>query len=371
LLPEPGTRPRRRIGRLDVLLAVLATAFGVWLLADGLGGDDVGPLATGAIVAFTLPLLWRSVAPLGALAAAAAALALHVALFGEVVRCGIVLPVTWVLAYSAGARLQGRSARIGLVLAALVLAVMIVDDGAVGPEVLLLLVPVTAAVWGVGRVVAARGALVVELQARTAELREARDARARLEVATDRARLSGELDRLLQRRLGELAALAEQGERTREPAAARELLVEIERASRRTLEEMRAVVGVLREDGHAPVSPQPALTHLDRLLRDAGDHARLRIVGNPRVLPAGVELSAYRVVEQLLAALDAAGDVEVTVGFGDDALELRVSGPARRRPGAAIERARERVELHRGTLVADLRDGRAEAVAQLPVLVGA
>ena len=57
--------------------------------------------------------------------------------------------------------------------------------------------------------------------------------------------------------------------------------------------------------------------------------------------------------------------------FGDDALELRGARPARRRAGAAIERARERVELHRGTLVASTRAGRAEAIAQLPVLVRA
>ena len=65
-----------------------------------------------------------------------------------------------------------------------------------------------------------------------------------------------------------------------------------------------------------------------------------------------MELSAYRIVEQLLDALEDAPDVEVRVRFGDDALELAVSGPARRAPKAAIERARERVQLHHGTLEA-------------------
>lgn len=96
-------------------------------------------------------------------------------------------------------------------------------------------------------------------------------------------------------------------------------------------------------------------------------------MGSPRVLPAGVELSAYRVVEHLLGALDDADGVEVTVRFADDALELTVAGPVRRRGDGttAIERARERVELHHGTLVASTRGGRSETVAQLPVLAGA
>jgi hypothetical protein len=105
-------------------------------------------------------------------------------------------------------------------------------------------------------------------------------------------------------------------------------------------------------------------------VRAKGAGAHLRVEGNPRVLPAGVELSAYRVVEHLLAALEDVGDVEVVVRFGDEAIELAVAGPPRRRGEAAIERARERVELHRGTLTATTRAGRSETVAHLPVLAG-
>jgi hypothetical protein len=58
------------------------------------------------------------------------------------------------------------------------------------------------------------------------------------------------------------------------------------------------------------------------------------------------------------------------VRFRDDALELVVAGPAGRRSKEALERARARVQLHRGTLEATTRGGRAEAVVSLPVLVG-
>jgi hypothetical protein len=133
---------------------------------------------------------------------------------------------------------------------------------------------------------------------------------------------------------------------------------------------MRAVVGLLRDDSaEAATEPQPTLTHLEALLvRAKGDDARLTVEGNPRVLPPAVELSAYRIAEQLLEALDDAPDVEVRVRFGDDALELAVSGPARRRAKASIERARERARLQRGTLEATVRGGRAEAEVSLPVL---
>jgi hypothetical protein len=232
---------------------------------------------------------------------------------------------------------------------------------------------ITGAVWYSGRVVRSRTQLAGELQARTVELREARDRRAHLEVAADRARVAGELDELLHRRLGELARLADDGAAAPDAGVAAATLADIERESRRTLEEMRAVVGVLRHDeADVPTEPQPTLTHLEAMLvRAKGADARLKVEGSPRVLPAGVELSAYRIVEQLLAALDDSPDVEVRVRFADDALELEVSGPARRRGQAAIERARERVEMHRGTLEATFRSGRADAVVQLPMLVEA
>ena len=80
-------------------------------------------------------------------------------------------------------------------------------------------------------------------------------------------------------------------------------------------------------------------------------------------------MSAYRIVEHLLEALDDAPGVTVQVSFRDDALDINVSGPARRRANAPIERARARAELHHGSLDATRRGRRAEATASLPLLV--
>ena len=175
---------------------------------------------------------------------------------------------------------------------------------------------------------------------------------------------------MLQRRLGQLAEMADAGRGAGDSATATATLAEIEREGRRTLNEMRAVVGVLRnESSNLPRAPQPALMQIDALLvRAKGADARLTVEGSPRVLPAGVELSAYRVVEHLLAAIDDGPDVDLCVRFRDDALELSISGPARRGSSTAIEQARERVQLQHGTLETTTRAGRSETLVSLPVL---
>jgi hypothetical protein len=371
------TSARERIGRLDIAIAVIACAGAIFYMGVEVADEkyDAPALAVPFFVLIGVPLLWRRAAPLQALLATEAALLLHVALFGELVRCGFVLPVMLLLVFAAGARLESRESLFGLGVALAISTTICLSDGELGatPEALIFLAPLSAAVWGIGRLVHSRARMVGELEARTSELREVRDERARLEVATDRARLSAELDALLQRRLAELTRLADGGAEQIGSDAATDTLAQIERESRRTLDEMRAVVGVLRHaEDDAPMEPQPTLTHLEAmLLRAKGSGTRLTVKGNPRVLPAGVELSAYRIVEQLLDALQDAPGVEVAVRFADEALELTVAGPMRRSGKEAIERARERVQLHRGTLHSTTSAGRAEAVVSLPILVTA
>ena len=367
------------IGRLDVVIAVILSGLGVILMisnvqGQGEAGPDVSVLAIPLFLAVTAPVAWRRAAPLGALVVMFAALLVNIAAVSEVVRCGVVLPVALFLVFAASSRLDLPRALAGLGVAfAAGLALVLSDPVFVGLEDLPFILMLLAVSWGIGRLVHSRTRIADDLRARTNELRTTRDERAGLEVATDRARLSGELDQLLQRRLGELARLAGDGPRTGDAAGTTATLVSIEQESRRTLEEMRELVGVLRDDAvDDDMAPQPTLTHLEALLVKAkGTDAALRVEGNPRSLPAGVELSAYRIVEHLLAALEDSPDVSVRVHFAADALELTVSGRSKRRAGAAVDKARERVHLHRGTLETTVKGKRSEAVASLPVLVGA
>jgi signal transduction histidine kinase len=139
------------------------------------------------------------------------------------------------------------------------------------------------------------------------------------------------------------------------------------------LSQMREVVGTMAEQ--ALTEPQPALAQLSSLLeRATSADARLSVEGSPRALPAGLELSAYRIVEHLLTALEDAPDarVDVRVRFGPDALELDVAGTASRLadPVTAFAVARERAALLGGTLRIETASGRCTALVRLPLTAG-
>jgi signal transduction histidine kinase len=319
----------------------------------------------------TIPVLWWRRSVLAVTGTAVGVMALHDVLFGWVTRCGAGLPLAFVLAFLGAVTYErGKAWLVGGLGVLLTLAVVAVD-ASTGTSAFLLALPVVLIVFGIGRAARHRTALHQELKIRDAELRRLRDERAALKVADDRARLSQQLDGLLKERLDQLTVAAESGDGLG-PAQAKALLESIESGSRQTLDDMREIVGLLR-GGDVALAPAPTVAHLDALLarRQAAD-SRLTVTGNPRSLPATVELSAYRIVEHLVTALaDQAGSpIEVVVRFADDALEIRVTGPVGKGADvkAAIARAKERAKLLGGSVDVKVVRGRAGAVAQLPVL---
>ncbi|HEX2275285.1 MAG TPA: ATP-binding protein [Acidimicrobiales bacterium] len=155
-------------------------------------------------------------------------------------------------------------------------------------------------------------------------------------------------------------------------------------AGRQAMAEMRRVLGVLREesDGAAGRSPQPGLDAVGQLVdgvRRAGLAVELRVEGRPRPLPAGLDLTAYRIVQEALTnALRhaRAGQATVTVRYGDERLELEVADDGQGPPSGLADPAanghglvgmRERVALFGGQLHVGARDGGGfTVVAQLP-----
>ena len=206
------TSLRRSITRFDVLLALAGVAFAVFF-GIAVGEDEGAPwLFTPVLALVPLTLLWRRVSPIGALCGLIAAIGLSIALFGTYTRCGLVFPIEFFLVFAAGARLAWRGAVLGWLLG-IAAACLTLGWDASAPldEAGVYICVLLTGVWVIARLVHMRGRNVERLQEQTAALREARDDRARMEVAMDRARLSAELDELLQRRLGELATLAERG----------------------------------------------------------------------------------------------------------------------------------------------------------------
>jgi signal transduction histidine kinase len=126
----------------------------------------------------------------------------------------------------------------------------------------------------------------------------------RMAVADERERIARELHDVVAHGVSAVVVQAEAAEELLDdsPERARESLWTIQRLSREALGEMRQVLGILRgpEDEQGR-SPQPTLADLPRLIarnRDAGLAVRLDVLGAPRALPPGLEVSAYRVVQE-------------------------------------------------------------------------
>lgn len=373
----------------DYVIAGILTALGLLLMLFDVQTTDAHAaraVADGSMVhmmsshspwmipvfaAATVPVLWWRRSMLAVTGIAIVVMALHDVLFGWVTRCGAGLPLAFVLAFIGAVSYGLARAWITAGLSALLAFAVGVVDSTTGPGVILLAGPVILVVFGVGRAARHRVVVKQELDARDTELRWLRDERAAFVIDDDRARLSQQLDTLLQERLAQLTTAAESAGGLA-PEQARALLESIETDSRRTMDDMREIVGLLR-GGDAALAPTPSVAHLDALLAQyQPDHARLTVTGNPRSLPASVELCAYRIVEHLIAALAGQPEspVAVAVRFDETALEIRVTGPVSK--GAEVKeviaRAKERARLLGGTLEVKVARGRAGAVAQLPVL---
>jgi signal transduction histidine kinase len=321
--------------------------------------------------AATIPVLWWRRGILAVAAVSVLAMASHVLLFGWVTRCGAGLPLAFVIAFLGAQATKRTTAWIACGLSVVLTVFVLVVDATTGPGAIILALPIVCIVFGVGLAARRRTALNRELASREAELRQLRDERAALDVADDRARLSRQLDGLLQERLADLTTAAESADGL-PPAEARAVLESIESDSRQTLDDMREIVGLLRGDDVA-FAPTPTVAHLDTLLaRLRTAHSQLVVTGDPRALPATVELSAYRIVEHLVTALADQADapIVVSVRFEADALEIRVNGQVGEAAElkAAVARAKERAKLLGGSVDVKITKGRAGAVAQLPVV---
>jgi signal transduction histidine kinase len=220
---------------------------------------------------------------------------------------------------------------------------------------------------------------VVRNHERRASLAEReRDVVAREAVVEERARIARELHDVIAHHVS-MIVLQAGAERRATGGETAEVLGTIERAGRDALTETRRLLGMLREDTHDPLSPQPGLSDLPLLVsqvEEAGLSVDLSIDGDRRPLPVGLELSAYRIVQEALTnVLKHAGGARahVSVSYGEDELELLVlddgTGPhAAETGGHGLVGMRERVSLYGGQFEATRNAGGGFLVrALLPI----
>ena len=191
-----------------------------------------------------------------------------------------------------------------------------------------------------GRLVRARVKLNQALAGKAAAAEDDREARAAGAVAAERARIAGELHHLVRDALASMVAEAGTAERLArtQPDDAELAFGAVEDTGREALGEIRALLGVLRrEDEELAFAPQPSLAHLaDLVARGAAQAARRLDVGGEHLpLPAGVDLTAYRVVQEALA------------GGAQPGARTRRCGCARRRPARRRGHRRRRRRARR------------------------
>jgi signal transduction histidine kinase len=221
--------------------------------------------------------------------------------------------------------------------------------------------------------------VVVDRERRAQLAERERDVAAREAVVEERARIARELHDAIAHNVSMMVVQAGAERRTLEPESepTREVLATIEQIGRGALTEMRRLVGMLRSDDGNPLSPQPGLGDLPTLVgqvREAGLPIELHVEGEPRVLPVGLELSAYRIVQEALTnALKHAGDARATVrvSYAPDSLELEIvddgtGGPPRTTGGGhGLVGMRERVALYGGRFDAGRAAGGGFAIRVL------
>ena len=254
-----------------------------------------------------------------------------------------------------------------------------------GPQALLD-VSLVLLLWVVVRSSFARRVQARILEERAAQLARERVEHARTAVADERARIARELHDVVAHSMGVMVVQAQGAQRVMQtdPAAAREALTAIASTGREALNEMHRMVGLLRrnEEG-SDLTPQPGLSQLDHLVseaRETGLPVALQVIGSVRPLPAGLDLAAYRIIQEALTNCRKYADgaqATVVVRYADNELDIDVTNEAPHHPATAdsttgsghgVVGMRERVALYGGQFSAGLRPGGGYAIhATLPL----
>jgi signal transduction histidine kinase len=360
----------------------IAGALSLWAILEAFFAEGPGtvPLRIVAGLALTVPLIWRRRYPFAVLLLIIGVFVLRAVIGAESETAASFFPAILIATFSVS--LYERRIALAVVGGVIVIAGMATalslgfgrDDGTTTePGNIAILSFFVIASWTAGLLLRRRAEHARRVEAESGEL-------ARAAVSSERARIARELHDIVAHSISVISVQTGAAEQyvERDPARAREHLEAVRSSARDALTEMRRLTGVLRED-EATYEPQPGLERMPDLVkqaRGAGLDVELVEEGERRAVPAGVDLAAYRIVQEALTnARKHAGRVRATVRirYLPDDVEVEVenaagSGGTGDGSGHGLVGMRERVRVYGGTIEAGPEDGgRFRVRARLPL----
>ena len=273
-------------------------------------------------------------------------------------------------------------ARLGLIIGLAGAAVVVENKPGHQAEEFIFIPVLVAIAWLAGFALHERSEQTEAAEGRARQAEQEREAMARIAVAEERARIARELHDIVAHSLSVmvLQAGAVRHRLAGDLAEDKSALEEVEEAGRQALAEMRRLLGVMRrDDDERDLTPQPSLASVDALVEQisgAGLPVHLHVEGEPIALPTGIELSAYRIIQEgLTNALKhgRASRADVTLRYIRDALEVEVCDDGQGRAttdgaGYGLLGIQERVKIYGGTMTAETAPGRGFALkTRLPL----
>ena len=273
-------------------------------------------------------------------------------------------------------------ARLGLIIGLAGAAVVVENKPGHQAEEFIFIPVLVAIAWLAGFALHERSEQTEAAEGRARQAEQEREAMARIAVAEERARIARELHDIVAHSLSVmvLQAGAVRHRLAGDLAEDKSALEDVEKTGRQALAEMRRLLGVMRrDDDERDLTPQPSLASVDALvdqISGAGLPVHLHVEGEPIALPTGIELSAYRIIQEgLTNALKhgRASRADVTLRYIRDALEVEVCDDGQGRAttdgaGYGLLGIQERVKIYGGTMTAETAPGRGFALkTRLPL----
>ena len=263
-----------------------------------------------------------------------------------------------------------RLSHIGLAIVLSGAVVVVLNDGGASRDEILTIPLIFGIGWLFGYALRERTQRTEAAEERASRAEREREIAARVAIAEERSRIARELHDVVAHSMSVIVLQvgAVRHRMTDASARERDVLENVEAMGRAALSEMRRLLGAMRDEGdEVELTPSPGLAELDHLVDDvtaAGLAVEVRAVGEPVPLPPGLDLSAYRIVQEALTnSLKHSGAAHVTVTLEYDPSDLRIDvrDDGRGTPTASADGARngyglagirERVKIYGGEMSA-------------------